>query len=345
MKRLSRTLLTLGTCLGMCACGLQEDTVPCATGQVQLHFRYTYNAEGKDRLQAAVGAIWLYLFDERTGILLDVYPLPGLALEQGMLDAELPVGRYTILAWGGGLACRGLPEAGFRQVHCIDPHNYKELEPGATTLNDFRMMLEDPGSFDEIFFDIARGVAVEPLPTGSPRVDFDLVRYNNRLQVTVSGYQHLLDARPAAALTRAEGENPLDIHVSGQKGTYLHDGAIDPEAPVLRYNHTPLALDPQQAQVHIELLHLDLEHHTPENPVLLHLREEASQDPLLPPMDVLELIRQVRDENGQRVFATQEDIDRQEVFPIEIRVMKDLSVSITVKGFTIQELDPIIGPR
>ncbi len=348
MKNLVRLFVSLALVMGIVSCGVTDDPELCETGDLELKFKYKYvDAGGSEDVTDLIDEIYLYVFEQSTGILTDVLLISSKDLKDGSIEAELAVGEYTFVAWG--FSKTEFKKGGFSDVHMMDSvtHRYTPVVIGETTIDDFRVMIVDPeGGFSDLFHAIREDIAITPALASKAGtkiipVEFDFVRFNSTLQVKVKGIQYI-----NPLVTRAEPHLPLDIFVTGKKGTYTHAGSIDRYAPELRYNTKTKSLSDSETEMDIRLLRLDVQHHV-QNPVMLHLHSTNTTRAnnnihVIPDIDVLQAIFQVRNEKGEYIYRDQVDIDRTEFFPIEITILQDLTIEITVDGFVVHDLDPML---
>ncbi len=340
----------------MAACGVNDPLVDCIPGDMEIHFDYKFatNGDGKPAVVSEMmGHVHLYVFDESTGYLIDIKTVTNEQFKSGIVPANIPVGKYTIVAWGLGHQ-EHLDEGGFSDVHMLDPesNDYVPVEIGRTTLSTFRLLIADPesGDFDDLFHAVAEGVVLGPKPEKPVQVNFDFIRYTNTLRLTVKGLQHLPEK--TANSTRAPHPDlPLDIFVQGKKGTYDHRGQIDPYSPELTYNTLMRSIDDEKTEMDIRLMRLDIRHHR-QNPVTLHMHDisagnEGDLHRILEDLDVLKLIQQAK-KNGQYLYQTQAQIDEEDIFDIEIAIEPNpdpdgeyaFIVTIRVAGFEVTDVIP-----
>ncbi len=327
---------------------IKEDLADC--GVLRLNLRFTYNIEYADRLTYHVGDIHFYVFDHATGVLAEIIEVLPEDIERGYTEVEgLPAGTYTFVAWGGGGED---VSQHFFHTHMDDPsdHSHSGTRIGETTLDDFYMMLDydtlptevhgditpKAETFDDLFHAAVEGVEV--MQDENVTVDFNLVRNTNVLKVNITGLQHLASYNPTRA---AADDQPLHVWAVGRNGRYRWDNSIDPDARLVRYEPPYTSLDETSMGVDLKTLRLDLERHA-DDPVILYVTDPATGQNLIAPLDVIDAIGQVKDENGNTLYATQEAIDREYEFPIDITILHDLSVKIFIADWEIVILTPEI---
>jgi len=162
---------------------------------------------------------------------------------------------------------------------------------------------------------------------GSQSAAFDFIKNTCTLKVKVAG----LDI-----LTRAPGPGqPLHLFVLGHNERYGYDDAVDPLSRQVRYEPPYASLTPTSMDVDVRLQRIDKAFLTIQ-PMLLYVQRPAAGTDVLPPLDVLQTILGARDGGGNPIWQSQEDIDREDEFTIELSVKSDLSVGVTVNGFEVE---------
>lgn len=335
---------------------IREDMKDCAGG-LRLRFRYTHNVQGKDLLAERVRDIRVYVFDQNTGALAHIIRPTSQDIANGYVDTDIPDGIYTVSAWGGG--GEDLMLEGYLDGRMTDTYTQSYTTPviiGQTTPDNFRMMLAcDPVArnitgdvtpravdFDDLFF--AAAANIEARKGTRQTVDLDFIKNTCVLKISVTGLEYLASYTPAGrGSSRAPGAGqPLEVFVTACNGVYGHDNRIDAYAPRVRYEPPCRMLTPTRMEVDIKVLRLEIARHTAD-PVLLYVRDAAAGMDMVWPLDVLDAIVKAKDAQGNLLYQTQEDIDREDEFPIAISILSDLSVSVTVNGFEVVEPGADIG--
>ncbi|MDR2894658.1 MAG: FimB/Mfa2 family fimbrial subunit [Alistipes sp.] len=314
---------------------------------LRFNLSYTHNTAGVDRLADVVGDVRIYAFDTETGVLAGVTDASRADIARGYVEVQNPeAGVFTYVAWGVG--GEDMTAGDFMELQMSDnaTHTYtRAASVGETTLDDLYVMIDHDtlpveiqgdvapkrADFDDLFHDYAVGVEVSG--DEEQTVDFDFIRNSNILDVSVTGIEHL-----AGRAQNDQPEQPLRIWVTGNNGRYRTDNTIDTHARTVRYESPYSRLDETSMRVDVKTLRLDIERHT-DDPVRLYVADPDSGE-ILVNMNVLEAIGQIRDENGDRLYGTQEKIDREYEFPINIVLSKDeesgeLSVRIFIREWEI----------
>ncbi len=152
--------------------------------------------------------------------------------------------------------------------------------------------------------------------------------------------QYLMAAEPTRA---ASPDQPLLVYAVGENGRYKWDNSIDQHARQVRYEPPYTSIDESSMQVDIKTMRLDIERHEGD-PVNIHISDPTTGRDMIDPLDVVKTILGAKDDEGFRVFRTQEDIDREYEFPININILVDLSVKISVGEWEVEGLNPNLRP-
>lgn len=306
---------------------VKEQGSDCSQG-VRLHFRYVL--EGDVNGLSAFKDIRLYAFDS-DGLLVKIISIDPTTLENGNKEVDIEPGRYTFVVWGSNN-----PD--------IFEGGYKEITPsviGETTLEVFRMMLQtktsgvglipDLDDFNNLYYAGAENVLIRET-NQVQEVDFDFINDCKTLEIRIDGINYLSFLRAPAP------DQPLKAYVLGANDRYNFQNLIDANAPTVRYEPPYKTLTSNTMLVDIKTMKLDIEH-SRNNPVLLYLQTNGGAD-IIPPLNVVEAIMQIKDSNNNLVYTSQQDIDKKERFQFTFSINIDLSVSIAINGFVIENVSP-----
>ncbi len=346
MKKIVVGLLSILLAIG-CVDEDKVSLVECGT-DLRIQVQYTHNEDHVDKLPQEVGGIRVYIFNSETGVLTAITSASRRDFVGGTFAVPyLPNGRYTFVAWGSN--SDEITQTGFFDSHMADPSadDYsQEVKVGVTTLKDFRLVLEHKDlpqevegdvipatDFDDLFFAMAQDVAISA--GAAPPLTFDFICNTSMLKVSVMG----IDVLPP--ISRASADPPLQVFVVGRNGRYCYDGSIGEYAKKVRYESSKHLTTDETMYTDMKILRLDLNRHTPQDPVLLYVRHAVTGKDLIAPLDIVAALCQVKDEQGNYRYQTQDDFDDATEFPIEVMIHADLSVSIIIDGFEIVPLDPV----
>ncbi len=271
-----------------------------------------------------------YVFNEATGVLAAEYGFNRSRSEESRPGVQLMEGRYTIVAWATDHD--DIVQGGFRVAHQTAEGEYKPVEVNTTTMDQFRTVLDvtmhgrdgvngDEGAhvedFSHLFHAVARGVEVRP--GESLPVVLNFVRNTHTFKIRLEGIQHLLETigtRGTMQPMHTAG-SPLCVYVTAKNGEYVYDNQIDPVCATLRYEPVHRFIG-TGVDVDIKCLRLDMVRHKSDR-MLLHVDDSETGEELMTPVDILEMLTNLKNENGQFLYPDQASLDRALSFPIEIR--------------------------
>jgi hypothetical protein len=341
-KILIAVIAALAFVIGGCT---KDDLSDC--GGLRLQFRYTHNKQRQNLLAGQVRDIRVYVFNRNTGQLAYIIRPGAQDIARGYLEVDLPDrpnGVFTFVAWAGGST--DMMQGGYMDAKMTNPatHAYNpNATTGDATLENFSMMLRYnilPGNvpgditpqveqFDDLFFAMAQDITLKN--TAAQTVDFDFIKNTSTLKVKVTGIDHLTRA-PAP-------DQPLHLFVTGRNERYRFDNTIDGYARELRYEPPYRTLTATTMEVNVKVQRLDIDRHDADA-VLLYVRRPETGFDMIEPLNVIKAILSIKNAQGAYIYRTQEDIDREDEFIIEISILHDLSVKVTVNGFEIVDVIP-----
>jgi hypothetical protein len=320
--------------------------------------------------EVEVKTIEFYVFDNATGLLVDVIRVPEEDIRRGSVDiaGRLSDGSYTFIAWGDSdadLSRSYMPV----QMNDAATNDYESPKIGVTTIENFFLLLVTDDlseevlgdvipatyDFDDLYYAKLPNVTISSgnVSTSTP---LSFVSNNNTLVVTFTGLENVPSLRkkrlpPSDGVTRAEGD-PLDVFVLGKNGRYNANNEIDTYAQTVRYEpqYLDYNVEGETISVIIKTMRLDIARHTMD-PMLLYVRDESGD--VVPPLDLLHAILQIEDENGEQMYRSQAAIDRQAEFDIKVNFTEvtpdpddpeevEIGVEITINGWEIVILYPVV---
>jgi hypothetical protein len=345
---------------------ISEGATECPN-TLRLSLRYTLNSQNADRIADEVRSISVYIFDSETGVLVDIVQATEADIKRGYRDITLPYsGKYTFTAWGA--SGTDIRTGGYKSVQMTNAaaHTYTDAQIGSTTLDNFRKMMDltpatprtvaersrstvaersrsigevtpTNNDFDHLFH--ANVQAVPVIATGvsitEQTIPLDFMRNTATLRVTVTGLQHV---------SGIDAVNPIEMFVTAKNGRYNFDNSIGTFAREVIYEQPHKELSATQMLTDIKIQRLVKERHlgTGSDPVLLSLRHPVTGNDIIAPINVVDIISQ------NPAYATQEQIDRESLFEIELSLSPsdttDLAVTITINEWVIVDVNPERAP-
>ncbi len=170
---------------------------------------------------------------------------------------------------------------------------------------------------------------------GEQRIaDVAMIKDTSTLHFKVTGWDSL---NSRAGDTR----EPL-IYVAGHNERYSFDNSIDSYAREVCYESYHQSEEGNVVSADIRVMHLDIDRFK-NQPIWLHIQDAATGTDIIPDIDIINnVILKAKDAQGRLLWPDQESIDRTNEFWIDLSVLANLDISITVNGFEVIYADPNI---
>ncbi len=316
-KRLLSCLL-LGATLPFVGC-VDEKTADCKS-ETGVVYSYTLNDQNADLYDSEVNSVTLYLFD-KNGVYYDSKTVadPALIKNDTPIWLSLPKGRYWVVTWGGDPAWYQLGE--------IDQNNFVPgMRPGVTKLDDMRLWIryyldsvthepiaEEPV---DLYFGAPVELVAESGQTNLVRVG--LIRNTHWIRLAVSEVRQVPE----------QSGSPLDIYLESRNVRYRFDDSIDPTTPVVKYLTAPHQYADYTVTTSTKVMRL-----VEGCPVMLFVDDKNTMQNVLS-LDLVPLIQSLP------AYATQEDLDREDLFNIELKLDNQVVVAVTINGWRVVPVIP-----
>jgi hypothetical protein len=313
---------------------IKQDLSDCV---LRLQFSYTYNKSGQNQIEE-IRDIQVYVFDGK-GVLYEVIRATQQDITRGYVETILPDDTYTIIAWGNGstdmMRHYKVAEMTVPATHTYTP----QVRPGVTTLGNFRKKLSyellpdnvygditpQNEQFDDLFYAIVQNLSVVEGSNQTALLNF--MKNTGTLKVKVTGLQHL------------KSTQPLRLFVTGKNGSYNYNNSIDDNARMVRYE--PAAqFTATEMNVDVKIQRLVIDRHRAIDPVELHVQDPETGKVMELPLNVLEAILTARDAGGNLLWPNQEAIDKEDEFLIEVSILHNLDIEITIREFEVETPNP-----
>jgi hypothetical protein len=324
---------------------IKENLDNCVRG-IRLQFRYIHNNQNADLLSEQVQNIRIYLFDQNTGVLVDIISVGTQDIARGYVDIDINDGLYTVVTWGG--SSTNMMQGGYIDAQATNPaaNTYIPVAIGTTTLDNFRMMLAyDPlsdnalasaipkvANFGDLFYASVTNISVV-MGRNRQTVNLDMIKNTCTLKVVITGLNYLSSRATLPDL-------PIEVFSTGKNWLYDYINNPDIYAPRMLYlpYENSLNTDADEMEVLIKQQRLNI-NQSVLDPVLLYIRSTIGAN-LISPLNIIEAIRQ------NPVYQTQSAIDREDLFTITIAIEPsdsvNLTVTITINGWVIAHTETIL---
>jgi hypothetical protein len=306
---------------------IKQDLKDCV---LRLEFTYTYNKSGQNQI-GEIRDIQAYVFDSK-GVLYEVIRATQQDITKGYVETILPSDTYTVVAWGSS-STDMMRHYKVAEMTAPATNTYiPQVRPGVTTFSNFRKMLSyeqlpndvygditpQNEQFDDLFYAIVQNLSVVEGSNQTALLNF--MKNTSTLKVRVTGLQHLRSTQP------------LQLFVVGKNGSYNYNNTIDDNARTVRYE--PAAqFTATEMNVDVKMQRLVIDRHRVTDPVELHVQDPGTGDAMRLPLNVMDAILTARGAGGNLLWPNQEAIDREDEFLIEVTILHDTNIAITIREF------------
>lgn len=296
----------------------KEDLSSCNT-EVHLKLSYLLNNQQTNLFGDGVNEITVFVFDAN-GHYYSTFSDKGKHLTNDyVMTLPLPVGKYSLLVWGGDMSS-------YQVVEMTDEINdvSRALTPGQTTLEQFRLLLNEKENRDALKLYYGKTIEVESKRANDTIYPIEFIKNSNTIRVNFTG----LDNLSQSAQSRTGQTSMFDVTITAHNGRYDYENNIPSAAKTVLYR-------PHIATDTIGELTYDsnmLRLMVGREPMLRVVNRETGVE--ICNFNLVEAI--MRDPK----YTTQEDLDREDFFPFEFSFNPDLSVSISINGWSIIDVIP-----
>ncbi len=334
----------------MVSCGIDEDLSSCDS-TLNIYFTFTKNPEGIDKFSKEVNSVELYIFD-RDSIISDIVTITPDKLINGYAKVAVAPGTYSqIVAFGSDMS--GVWQQGFEAGATTDPstHSYSPLVAGKTHAREFRAYLSDvvestepvqgiapmDANLSELFWAIySTEFTIDIMETR--RVDMDFLMVNNYVDVNITGLDNV-------GITEA---NAPKVLITASNGSYDSGYEICNFDRTVTYSPYSVEFPSATSQTSIlNTLKVDFARHsTLSSPMMLYIKKSDGVSDLITPINLIDLIKEIKTPDGVLKYTTQDDLDREDYYSIDLAISKGggenitLDVTLSINGYEIVELKP-----
>lgn len=316
LKRiLTAFIVVASTLISSCT---KEDLSMCNPG-LGLKFSYLLNNQGANLFGDEVDQMTVFAFDAQ-GRYYATFSDAGSHLNNDyVMTLPLPVGRYTLISWGGDMAQ-------YNPLALIDEDaDVREpLTKGVTTLEQFRLLVKQQENAGALGLYYGNAHDVESKTTTQQTYPIELIKNSNTVRVHFTGMENI----SGGTQQKADQAPMFDVTITANNGRYDYENMIPSAAkPVLYKPHT-ISEKPNDLTYDSNMLRLMIGR----RPMLRVVNNRTGEE--VCNFNIVEAI--MKDPK----YKTQKDIDREDFFPFEFSVGTDLSISITINGWSIINVIP-----
>lgn len=292
----------------------KEDVSMCYPG-LQLKFSYLLNKQGVNLFGDEIDQMTVFVFDAN-GHYYTTFSDGGNHLNNDyVMTLPLPIGKYTIISWGGNMSFYN-PLAMINESTDVR----QPLKVGETTLEQFRLLVKQQENNEALGLYYGNAYEVESKTGSLHTYPIELIKNSNTIRVHFTGLDNI---------TQRKGQTPqFDVTITAKNGRYNYENNIPSAAKTVLYKpHTQiegineLTYDSDMLRLMIgrEPMLRVVNHQTGVEICNFNIVKAIMKDPK---------------------YKTQTDIDREDFFTFEFKIGTDMSVSITINGWTIIDVIP-----
>lgn len=303
-------LLFVTACFSGC---IFEYPQPCEEVS-NMRFFYLMNPENKDLFGESVNQVDVYIFDEN-GVYIDKKSDKGPHIQNNYnMPMNLPDGVYTFVVVGS--------KKSFFDIGVFDPNAASTkfdqgLITGKSTLENFRLKTTYTHNilFPLEIESLLRGNLIRRTINKNEQsiLDVFMIQYRNNIRITIKGLD-LTGYTPILYANNGRYDYENNIPADAQDKIY--------DAKVIKQNH----------EFQFDVLRL-VERST------MQLMLVDQQQQMMPGFKPINLIKEIQKSPS---YPTQEALDKEHFFDIELDFSKETQVAITINGWEIINTDPEI---
>lgn len=313
-----RILLTISLLLLLIGC-TKEDMSVCVTS-TSFKCGFDYNDDHTDQFVKLVNKVDLYIFDA-SGLLVKHISQSQDNLPVGYTVAtQLNYGTYTAVMYG---TVNGNNEVsvGAKQGNLTTA--LKPMAENESQMADMRLMLNSiTGQTNKDLGVVLHGMISKFTVTSKPEThSVPSIRNTHVVELSVSGLESMIN--PSRAVS------DVSVRIEGNNKAYLYDNTLDMELGKVTYAPYWQEYSNDILVSRLSVLRLFKEH-----PMTLKI---YSGNEVIHTMDLTAEIMK------SPTYATNDDLDREDTFAIDIKVTSTGGFTVTVNGWTTTTSGEIVG--
>lgn len=296
----------------------KEDVSICSPGLL-LKFSYLLNNQGVNLFGDEVDQMTVFAFDAQGRYYATFSDAGNQLTNDYVMTLPLPVGRYTLISWGGDMAQ-------YNPLALIDENAdvRESLTKGVTTLEQFRLLVKQQENTEALGLYYGKAQDVESKTTAQQTYPIELTKNSNTIRVHFTG----IDNMPRSAQLKADQTPMFDVTITAHNGRYDYENMIPSAAKTVLYKPHTISEKPNDLTYDSNMLRLMIGR----RPMLRVVNNQTGEE--VCNFNIVEAI--MKDPK----YKTQGDIDREDFFPFEFNIGSDLSVTITINGWSIINVIP-----
>lgn len=316
LKRiLTAFIVVASTLISSCT---KEDVSMCNPG-LGLKFSYLLNNQGVNLFDKEVKQITVFTFDAEGRYYATFSEAGDHLTNDYVMTLPLPVGKYTLVSWGGDMAQ-------YNPLAMIDESGdvREPLTKGVTTLEQFRLLVKLQENREALGLYYGKAHDVESKTTDQQTYPIELIKNSNTIRVHFTG----LDNLSLSAQSKTAPTPQFDVAITAHNGRYDYENNIPSAAKTVLYKPHTATEKSDELTYDSNMLRLMIGR----QPMLRVVNNRTGVE--ICNFNIVEAI--MKDPK----YVTQKDIDREDLFTFEFLINVDLSITVTINGWSIINVIP-----
>lgn len=314
-----RILLTLSFLLLLLSGCTKEDLSVCVTSTA-FKCSFELNNEHTDQFAKLVNKVDLYIFDGSGLLVKHISEAKDYLPEGYTISADLNYGTYTAVLYG---TVNGNKEVSVGTKQGDLTTALAAMKEGESRMSDMRLMLSSiTGQTDRDLEVVLHGMVSQFTVTMKPEThNVQFIRNTHVVELNIRGLDYLMSETFALP--------DVSVRVEGNNKAYLYDNTLDMELG--KVTHAPYW---QEYSNDILVSRLSVLRLFKEHPMTLKI---YSGNNIIWQLNLTAEIMKSPD------YTTNEDLDREDKFIIDIKVTTAGDITVVVNGWTTTTAGEIIG--
>lgn len=323
-----RILLTISFLLLLLSGCTKDDLSVCVTSTA-FKCRFEFNDGQTDQFAKLVNKVDLYIFDGSGLLVKHISHTQDYLPEGYTVTTDLNYGTYTAVLYGT-VGSNKEVSVGTKQGNLTTA--LKAMKEGESRMSDMRLMLNSiTGQTDRDLEVILHGMVsnfeVTSVPQKVPH-NVSFISNTNVIELNISGLENLI-SEPHSITDQTRAINDVSVRIEGNNKAYLYDNTLDMELG--KVTHAPYW---QKFSNNILVSRLSVLRLFKEYPMTLKIYHGNNN------IWQLNLTAEIMKSPD---YTTNEDLDREDKFIINVKITTAGDITITVNGWTTTASSEIIG--
>lgn len=322
-----RLLLAFAS-LAFLVTGCVKENVSVCISNTLFKCSFVFNNDSTDQLSNLVNKIDLYIFDASGLLVRHISEVYDSLPENYSTAITLSSGTYTAVMYGTVSTNDGVV-VGAKQGNLTTP--LLPMQEGQSRMSDMRLMLNSiNGQSDKDLQTVLHGMLSQFTVTSKSQTrTISFIRNTSTVEVSVGGLDNMIAEPTPTLLGSTRAESDIAVRIEGNNKAFLYDNTLDMELGRAIYAPYWQQFSSETLTAQLSVLRLFKEY-----PMTLKIYHLGS---LMWQLNLTEEIMKSPE------YSTNEDLDREDKFDIEVTVSAAGDFTISVNGWTTTTSGEIVG--